>query len=60
MEPHIGQTLVRYSAEKLKPIIIEEKDEPESELLSGYRLKIVDGNHLGATEHRLEPLRSCR
>ncbi len=56
MEPHIGQALVRYSAEKLKPII-EEGDGPERELLPGYRLKIVDGNHLGATEHRLSPLR---
>jgi IS4 transposase len=29
-------------------------------VLRGYRLKILDGNHLAATEHRLEELRSLR
>jgi hypothetical protein len=28
-------------------------------LLPGYRVKIVDGNHLAATERRLEVLRQC-
>ncbi|WP_038025897.1 hypothetical protein [Synechococcus sp. PCC 7336] len=28
------------------------------ELLPGFRAKIVDGNHLGSTEHRLKPLQS--
>jgi IS4 transposase len=29
-------------------------------LLPGYRVKIIDGNHLAATEHRIEPLRTTR
>ena len=29
-------------------------------LLPGYRVKILDGNGLGATEHRLEVLRNTR
>jgi hypothetical protein len=28
--------------------------------VSGYRLRIVDGNHLPASEKRLKPLRSFR
>ena len=56
MEPQIGQALVRYSTKALKPVI-EEMDGSSGKFLPGYRVKIVDGNHLGATEHRLEPLR---
>ncbi len=31
-------------------------DGSSSKFLPGYRVKIVDGNHLGATEHRLDSL----
>ena len=56
LEPQIGQALVRYSVKALAPVI--EQCEPQaSGPLPGYRLKIVDGNHLGATEHRLKELR---
>ncbi len=27
--------------------------------LPGYRLKILDGNAIAASEHRLKPLRAC-
>ena len=33
-------------------------DRGELRLLRGYRTKIVDGNHLAATEHRIEELRT--
>ncbi len=56
MEPQISQALVRYSAEALAPVIGQLGSEA-TELLPGYRLKIVDGNHLGATDHRLKALR---
>lgn len=56
MEPQIGQALVRYNAEALKAMI-EKMNSTCGEFLPGYRFKIVDGNHLGATEHRLAPLR---
>ncbi len=45
----------RYSTEALKPVI-EQMDGSSSKFLPGYRVKIVDGNHLGATEHRLDSL----
>jgi hypothetical protein len=57
MELGISQALVRYSAAKLQPIIAELKVS-EANLLSGYDLRIADGNHLGGTEHRLEVLRN--
>ena len=40
--------------------IIEEVGGQRSELLPGYRLRILDGNGLGATEHRLSVLLDTR
>ncbi len=57
MELGISQALVKYSAENLQPVIAE-LDCPQEELLPGYDLRIADGNHLGATEHRLKVLRN--
>ena len=57
MELGISQALVRYSASNLEPIIAE-LEVPKVQLLPGYDLRIVDGNHLGGTEHRLEVLRN--
>jgi hypothetical protein len=56
IEPAISAALVRHTAAKLEPII-RELDGQRPELLPGYRVKILDGNHLAATEHRLEELR---
>ena len=56
MELEISQALVRYSASNLQPVIAE-LEVPKAELLPGYDLRIADGNHLGATEHRLKVLR---
>lgn len=56
IEPQVSQALVRYSAVELAPII-NELGAQHPPLLPGYRLKIVDGNSLGATDHRLEVLR---
>ena len=55
-EPAIAAALVAHSARKLAPVI------PASgwwlsALPSGYRVRILDGNHSGATEHRLRELR---
>jgi hypothetical protein len=55
MELGISQALVRYSIEHLQPIMTE-LDSGNQELLSGYDVRISDGNHLGATEHRLKKL----
>lgn len=56
MELGISQALVRYSASNLQPVIAELEVQTE-QLLFGYDLRIADGNHLGATEHRLKVLR---
>ena len=57
LEPHIVEALVRYGAMKAKALIVKLGGALPS-LLEGYRVKILDGNHLAATERRLEVLRS--
>jgi len=59
IEPTISAEMVRHTTRKLEPLI-RQLDGQRPELLSGYRLKILDGNHLAATEHRLKELRTIR
>ncbi len=59
MEPQISQSLVRYSGEQLTPLL-EQFPNSSSELLPGYPIRIVDGNHIGSSEHRLQVLRQTR
>jgi hypothetical protein len=40
--------------------VIEQLEPGRASWLKGYRVKIIDGNCLAATEHRLEPLRGLR
>jgi Transposase DDE domain len=56
MELGVSAALVRDSAERATAVIdaLQARREP---WLPGYRMRILDGNHLSATEHRLEPLR---
>jgi len=56
LEPGIAAALVRYTAHELVPVITELGGE-RAPVVSGYRTKIVDGNCLAATEHRLKELR---
>jgi hypothetical protein len=56
IEPGISAALVQHTAGKLEPLIRALGGE-RPELLPGYRVKILDGNHLAATEHRLQELR---
>ena len=55
LEPTVSQALVRYSASEMKTII-EQVGGQGPALLPKYRVKILDGNGLGATEHRLSVL----
>jgi len=57
VEPRISAELVRDSAAGAAPIIDELHAQFEP-WLPGFRCRILDGNHLAATEHRLEPLRT--
>lgn len=45
------------AASPLAPIV-EELGGIQPELLPGYRIKVIDGNSLAASEHRLEVLRT--
>jgi hypothetical protein len=56
IEPHTSAALVRYSTRQLAPLI-EQLGGNRDPWLSGYRVKIIDGNCLEASEHRLEVLR---
>ena len=56
IETETSASLVRYSAEATTPII-EEMGGALPPLLPGYRVKILDGNCIEATEHRIGELR---
>ena len=56
IEPHTSAALVRYSAHQLAPLIAQLGGDREP-WLSGSQVKIIDGNCLEASEHRLEVLR---
>jgi hypothetical protein len=57
VEPGISAELVRFTAQKCGPLIgdLEGTRQP---WLPGYRIKIVDGNHLAASQHRIQETRS--
>jgi hypothetical protein len=57
IEPHTSAELVRYSAEQAQGLLQQLGAERES-LLPGYRVRMLDGNCLAASEHRLKPLRT--
>jgi IS4 transposase len=55
-EPCVSQMMVRDSGSRLRDVLGKLKVPPR-ELVAGYRVKIVDGNHLRRTERRLSELR---
>ena len=55
IEPGVAAALVRHTAERLTPVI-DTMGGRMPELLTGYRVRIIDGNHLAATERRLKVL----
>lgn len=59
VEPDVSAEIVHQIAQQLGPVIQQMKATLRPEL-PGYRLKIVDGNHLAATQHRLKVLRKTR
>ena len=54
--PSVSEALVRHSAVKLEPLL---KGMPPTaaEPISGYRMRVLDGNVLTGTDHRLSALR---
>ena len=59
LEPNVSKALVKSTATELATII-EQLGVSRPEVLPGYRVKILDGNGLGATEHRLSVLLNTR
>ena len=57
LEPEVAAALVRHTATALEPVITAMGGDLPP-WLPGYRIKIVDGNHLASTEHRLQELRT--
>src|SRR5881275_1369091 len=55
VETHTSAELVRYSAAELTPLI-EHLDGARAPWLPGYRVNIIDGNCLEASERRLHAL----
>src|SRR5882724_5887600 len=58
LETHTSAELVRYSAREFAPLIQHMGGE-RAPWLEGYRVKIVDGNCLEASEHRIQELREA-
>lgn len=57
IEPVTSQALVRHTAQQASELIDRCKG-LRRPLLNGYRTRILDGNHLGKTNHRLSVLRN--
>ena len=51
-----GRDLVRHTADRLGPVI-RAMGGAEPDPIPGYRVKVLDGNHLGKTHRRLKALR---
>ena len=58
-EPAVVRALVRGCGEKLTPVVQSMKAE-QTPWAAGYRVRVLDGNHLAASEKRLKPLRGFR
>jgi IS4 transposase len=58
-ETQVCRALVRETAEPLEEIVAALGPRRKAQL-AGYRTRIIDGNHLTSTEHRLKALRTTR
>jgi Transposase DDE domain len=56
VEPGVAAALVRDSAELAEPVV-KALQASHPRWLPGYQIKVLDGNHLSSTEHRLKALR---
>lgn len=57
VEPGVCRGLVRDTAGRLRPLV-RQLDATLPDLVPGYHAKILDGNHLAATEHRIHLTRA--
>ena len=59
VETEVSREMVRQTAQRMAGVVhrLQPRERPR---LRGYRTKIIDGNHLPATEHRIAELRKTR
>lgn len=57
VETEVSRQMVRQTAQRMTEVVAGLSSRRAS-LLRGYRTKIIDGNHLAATEHRIAELRT--
>lgn len=58
-DPSVIRALIQGSNDRLEPVL-NAMQPAQTATVEGYRLRIVDGNHLPASEKRLKPLRQFR
>jgi IS4 transposase len=58
-EPAVSAALVQTVAARLVPVV-DAMGGGRADWLPGYRIRLLDGNHLPGTEHRLKELRTTR
>lgn len=58
-EPAVSAAMVHHVGGRLLPVL-QELHAGLTPRLPGYRVRILDGNHLAATQHRLKELRDLR
>ena len=56
MELSLCEEMVRDSYRQAEPVVRKLRAS-EPSWLTGYDVRVIDGNHLGATEHRIKELR---
>jgi hypothetical protein len=56
LQPAVSEAVVRYSAERCQELLAFHPPIRKEPLL-GYRMRVLDGNVLTGTDHRLAPLR---
>lgn len=59
LESTVTSALVRHSADKLASVVVAMKGQLPP-LLPGYRARIIDGNHLAATQRRIKVLKRSK
>ncbi len=57
VEPETSRALVRHTANRVRELVTRCKGTRKT-LLKGFRVLVLDGNHLGKTDHRLKALRN--
>jgi hypothetical protein len=57
LETNVSRSLVQHVSSQLTSVIDQMENGAHEEWLPGYRVKILDGNHLASTDHRIAELR---